>query len=83
MQILYFASLRQAIGLAAETIELPREVTTVQELCEWLKLRHPKFASAVGNGRLLRCAINQEFATPGAKVSPTDEVAFFPPMTGG
>ncbi len=80
VNILYFASLREAFGTAGETVELPAGVASVGQLRDWL----------VGQGRAelataknLRCAVNQEMAKADAAIRDGDEVAFFPPVTGG
>ncbi|MCZ6720670.1 MAG: molybdopterin converting factor subunit 1 [Alphaproteobacteria bacterium] len=83
MRILYFASIRQKIGLAAEEVSPPPEVTTVGALLEWLKGRDARHAEALGDPRVVKVAVNQDFADPEMKVAEGDEVAFFPPVTGG
>ena len=83
VQVLYFAWLRERTGCAAETIELPPEVATVAALVDWLAQRSPGHAAAFANRQVVRCAVNQEFAPPDAPLQPGDEVAFFPPVTGG
>jgi molybdopterin synthase sulfur carrier subunit len=81
--ILYFAWLRERTGTSQESVSPPDHVQTVGELVAWLAERSPGHASAFANRRTVRCAVNQEFADPAARVGPGDEVAFFPPMTGG
>jgi len=81
--VLYFAWLRERIGSAEESILIPKGVSTVAELVDALTERSPGHALAFQNRLTVRCAINQEFAEPSAHVSPGDEVAFFPPVTGG
>ena len=83
LTILYFAWLRERVGASEEQISLPAGVRTVGDLIAWLAERSPGHASAFTNRRTVRCAVNQEFADPGARVGPGDEVAFFPPVTGG
>jgi len=83
MQVLYFAWVRQKIGLAQEDVSPPEEVRDVAGLIGWLAARSPGHAAAFANARTIRAAVNQEFATPEHKVAPGDEVAFFPPVTGG
>jgi sulfur-carrier protein len=81
--ILYFAWLRERIGTASEELTLPAEVETVANLVEFLAARGGGYAAAFANRRAVRCAINQEFAPTRATVHSGDEVAFFPPVTGG
>jgi sulfur-carrier protein len=82
VRILYFAWLRERVGTGEEAVTLPPEVATVAGLTAWLRGRGPGFASAFSTG-LVRCAVNQDFATAETPVAGGDEVAFFPPVTGG
>ena len=82
LRILYFAWLRERVGTAEETLPLPDGVATVGALQDWLRGRGPGFASALASP-VVRCAVNQEFAGAATAIAPGDEVAFFPPVTGG
>ncbi|MFN3884253.1 MAG: molybdopterin converting factor subunit 1 [Rhodocyclaceae bacterium] len=79
LKILYFANLRETIGHGAEEIEMPAGVTTVGELRAWLGRRHEALLTA----KNLRCAVNQKMCGFDVPLSDGDEVAFFPPVTGG
>lgn len=83
MKILYFAWLRQRIGAGEETVDPPAEVRDVAGLVEWLKTRGPGYEEALRDTSAIRIAVNQEFAAMDAAVAPGDEIALFPPMTGG
>lgn len=83
LTILYFAWLRERVGAGEEQVALPAQVRTVADLVAWLVDRGPGHASAFENRRTVRCAVNQDFAEPATPVHPGDEVAFFPPVTGG
>ena len=83
MRILYFAWLRAKTGRASEDVAPPPEVNTVGALMEWLAARRPGFAEALAAPGVVRAAVNQDYAQPGDPVRPGDEVAFFPPVTGG
>jgi molybdopterin synthase sulfur carrier subunit len=83
MRIRYFAWLRQRTGCAQEQLDPPASVTTVAALAEWLGARHPGFAEALASPGVVRFAVNQHTVDGDAPVSPGDEVAFFPPVTGG
>jgi len=84
MRVLYFAWVRQKIGVAEEVLEPPpAAVRDVASLVEYLAARSPGHAAAFANRRQVRAAVNQEFATPDHPVAPGDEIAFFPPVTGG
>ena len=82
VKVLYFASLREAMGCDGETIELPVEVTTVGELRSFIASRGDASAP-LGRMQHLRCAINQDMTDWQAAIANGDEVAFFPPVTGG
>ena len=83
MRVLYFAWVRQKVGMAEEEVSPPPEVADVAGLMAWLAARSPGHAAAFENRRQIRAAVNQDFAAPDQPVRPGDEVAFFPPVTGG
>lgn len=83
MKLLYFAWLKTKTGVGEEEVAPPDEVTTVRELLDWIKSRGPGYAEALSDLSIIRVAINQEFARPDDPVRPGDEVALFPPVTGG
>jgi molybdopterin synthase sulfur carrier subunit len=81
VKILYFAWLRQKIGRSEETIDV--RAATVAALIEHLRARGDNYAAAFAETALIRCAVNQEHVGLDAKLAGHDEVAFFPPVTGG
>jgi sulfur-carrier protein len=83
VRLLYFAALREQLGIAKEAIELPMDVNTVDALRSHLMQRGDAWQKALGPNRALRVAVNQDMAKPTTPVKPGDEVAFFPPVTGG
>ncbi len=83
MKVLYFAWLRNKTGTGAETVHPPAEVTDLAGLVEWLKTRSPGHAEALADLATVSFAVNQEFAEVEDKVKSGDEIAFFPPVTGG
>lgn len=83
MKILYFAWLRQRTGIGEEEVALPDTVSDVASLIAWLKQRSPDFAEALRDTSAIRVAVDQEFATLDTVLSGNEEVALFPPMTGG
>ena len=83
MKILYFAWLRQKIGIGEEQIDVPGDVTTPQALVEYLRNRGETYALAFSDVSAIKVAVNQEFADYETLLKPGDEVAFFPPVTGG
>ena len=80
VRIQYFAGLREALGMGGEEIELPASVATVGALRDWLA---GQGRDALATAKNLRCAVNQQMAGFGEAVKSGDEVAFFPPVTGG
>ena len=83
VRILYFASIREKLGRDAEDIDLPPGVSTIAGLRTHLRTRGGAWAEALAEGKLLRAALNQDMAQPAAAIKAGDEVAFFPPVTGG
>jgi molybdopterin synthase sulfur carrier subunit len=83
LKILYFASVREKVGKDAEEIELPAGVATVAALRSHLRGRGGSYENAFAEKALLRAAVNQDMVQPTAPVKAGDEVAFFPPVTGG
>ncbi len=83
MQLLYFAWVRQSIGTGSEQKTLPEGVTTIALLIEWLKGEGEGYKQAFCQIDQIRIAVNQVTVSKDAPVSDGDEVAFFPPVTGG
>ena len=83
MKILYFAWLRERTGCAEEDIPLPEGVKTVGQLVDWQIGRGGGFAQAFADRATIRVAVNMDYADAGTPVGEDDEVAFFPPVTGG
>ena len=83
MKILYFAWLRARIGQAEEELALPAEVCDVAGLLDWLRGRGGGHAEALRDLRVVRVAINHDYVGLGHPVREGDEVAIFPPVTGG
>ncbi|HUW50891.1 MAG TPA: molybdopterin converting factor subunit 1 [Sulfuricella sp.] len=81
--LLYFSRLRESFGLASEQVELPADVTDVRLLTEWLRQRGSIWQEELAPGKPVRVAVNQDMASPDAAVRDKDEIAFFPPVTGG
>jgi molybdopterin synthase sulfur carrier subunit len=83
VKLLYFARLREDLGTSAEDLALPAGVTTVAGLRSHLIARGGAWASALADGKALRVAVNHDVADPATAIKAGDEVAFFPPVTGG
>jgi molybdopterin synthase sulfur carrier subunit len=83
MKLLYFAWIRSKIGIAEEEVAPPAEVTTVGALLDWLASRGPAYAEALKARAAVKAAVNQEYVEPDHPVRAGDEIALFPPVTGG
>ena len=83
VKLLFFAALREQLGTGGEEIELPQGVGTLGALRSHLVGRGGAWQAALAEGKLVRMAINQDMAKPSAPLRGGDEVAFFPPVTGG
>ncbi|KAB2717415.1 molybdopterin converting factor subunit 1 [Brucella intermedia] len=83
VKLVYFAWVREKIGKGEETIELLSPKTTVGDLIGHLKSLGPEYDAALEHEHVIRAAINQEHAEHDELVNDGDEVALFPPMTGG
>ena len=81
--ILYFASLAETLGMKSEQVELSAGCKTVADLVKLLSARGEPFGAAFGGSTRILVAINQEMSEPAANITNTDEIAFFPPVTGG
>ncbi|MBV5286880.1 MAG: molybdopterin converting factor subunit 1 [Methyloversatilis discipulorum] len=82
IKVLYFAALREALGSPGETIELPENATTLAAVRALIAGRGGDW-DKLAQMKNLRAAVNQRMAEPDAAVADGDEVAFFPPVTGG
>ena len=83
IKILYFARLKEELGLSAEDFELPYENFTVANLMTLLASRGEAWRREFGVGSTLRAAINYDVAREESILKDGEEVAFFPPVTGG
>ena len=83
MKLLYFAWVRSKIGTGEETVSPPADVRDVTGLIDWLKERGTGAADAFSDPSLIRVAVNQDYVEFDHPISPGDEIAFFPPVTGG
>lgn len=81
--LLYFASVREAIGASQEECDLPPEVETPRQLVAWLTQRSPAHEAAFREPFRLRCAIDQTMVDFDTPMGVAREIAIFPPVTGG
>ena len=82
IRVLYFARLREEMGIAQEMLDLP-ESCDLKSLRAQLAARGGASATALGAGKAVRASVNQDIARDDTPVKAGDEVAFFPPVTGG
>jgi len=82
VQLRYFASLREALGIGDEQVELPADINDLSGLTRWLQSRNDAWKQALADTRL-HVAINQQIVNTNVPVNDGDEIAWFPPVTGG
>jgi molybdopterin synthase sulfur carrier subunit len=83
VRIVYLARLRDAFGKSAENVDLPGDIGTVAALLAWLRARGGVWAQELASGRAVRVAVNHDVAQATTPIESDDEVALFPPVTGG
>ena len=83
MRVLYFAWVKEKVGVTEEEIQPPAGVVTITQLIDWLKARGPEFADAFAMSEVIRAAIDRIHVRHDAKIAGAREIAFFPPVTGG
>lgn len=83
IKMLYFARIRESLGVASESLELDSSVSDVGGLIAWLCRRGGVWSETLGGRRPVLVAVNQEFSNRATRVCDRDEVALFPPVTGG
>jgi molybdopterin synthase sulfur carrier subunit len=83
VKLLYFARLRDKIGIAEEMLDLPENIDRLSSLLIWLTDRGENYALALDDSDTIRVAIDQEHVIGDAPLNGAREIALFPPMTGG
>jgi sulfur-carrier protein len=83
IKVLYFARIKEAVNYSTEELDLPNEILTITALKNWLALRGEVWANLFNGKQVVRAAINHNLVDDLAKIQANDEVAFFPPVTGG
>ena len=83
IQLRFFASVREALGVSEESAALPEDVLTVGDVRVWLVARGGAWGEALAPGRPLRMACNHDMTEATTRLTEGCEVAFFPPVTGG
>jgi sulfur-carrier protein len=83
LELRFFASIREALGVSQESIVIPESVKTIADLRTFLAERGNPWAEVLAQGQTLRCALNQQMVDTSTPLKENAEVAFFPPVTGG
>ena len=83
LELRFFASLREALGVSQEAIEVPVSVKTIADLRMYLIGHGNPWDEVLAEGKVLRCALNQHMVDASTLLKEGAEVAFFPPVTGG
>lgn len=83
IQLRLFSSIREAVNVSTEEVEVPVEVKTVEDVRQWLRMRGEPWISTFAPEKLIRAALNHEMVPFETPIEANAEVAFFPPVTGG
>jgi molybdopterin synthase sulfur carrier subunit len=83
IQLRFFASLREGLGIAEQGIVVPEQVKTIADLRAYLMQRGNPWSEVLASNKVIRCALNQEMVKDSTLLLEGAEVAFFPPVTGG
>jgi molybdopterin synthase sulfur carrier subunit len=83
LELRFFASIRETLGVSQESIVIPESVKTIADLRTFLAERGNPWAEVLAQGQTLRCALNQQMVDTSTPLKENAEVAFFPPVTGG
>lgn len=83
IKVLYFARIKEAVNYSTEEVDLPADILTITALKNWLALRGEVWANLFNGKQVVRAAINHTLVDDLAAIQANDEVAFFPPVTGG
>ena len=83
MKLLYFAWIRTKLGVSEELVDVPPDIKNVNGLIDWLINQGDAYKTVFSDLSLLRVAVNQEYVDLDHTITSDDEIAFFPPVTGG
>ncbi|QWD33085.1 molybdopterin converting factor subunit 1 [Polynucleobacter paneuropaeus] len=83
IQLRFFAALREKLGVSQESIDIPDDIKTIDDLKNYLCKRNALWSEVLTGNQVIRCALNQVMVDSSTPLSDDAEVAFFPPVTGG
>ena len=83
IQLRFFAAMREKLGVSQESIDIPDEIKTIDDLKNYLCKRNTLWSEVLASNQVIRCALNQVMVDSSTALSDGAEVAFFPPVTGG
>jgi len=83
LELRFFASIREALGVSQESVAIPDNLKTIADLRSYLVARGNPWSEVLADGKVLRCALNQHMVDASTPLQDGAEVAFFPPVTGG
>jgi len=83
MKIIYFSWLKETLGTSEENVMPPASIKNIDNLIKWLSAKSIKHKKVFLKSKNIRCAINRQIVNKSSKIKNKDEIAFFPPFTGG
>jgi len=83
MKIIYFSWLKEILGISEEKVMPPKNIKNIKDLIKWLGAKSTKHRKVFLKSKSIRCAINHQIVNKSSKIKDKDEIAFFPPFTGG
>ena len=83
MKIIYFSWLKEILGISEENIRPPKNIKNVENLIKWLSTKSIKHKKVFLKSKNIRYSVNYQIVNKNIKIKNTDEIAFFPPFTGG
>ena len=83
MKIVYFSWLKEILGISEENVRPPKNIKNIKDLIKWLSAKSIKHRKVFLKSKNIRCSVNHQIVDKNNKIKNNDEIAFFPPFTGG